>query len=86
MTALIKRAGVIARARVRPNASTSCGGPASICTQHGIPQPAAQGQLLSWLVGNDEPSTAVAAVHRLDLNGAPVATDNGNSSACKATT
>jgi hypothetical protein len=54
--------------------------------QHGIPQPAAQGQLLSRLVGNDGPSVDMAAVHRLDLNEAPGASDNGNSNVCKATT
>jgi hypothetical protein len=48
MTGSIAGAGVIVTVRVRSSVTVTCGGgPASVCTQHCVPQPAAQGQPLS---------------------------------------
>jgi hypothetical protein len=47
MTGSIAGAGVIVTVRVRPSVTVTCGGPANVCTQHCVPQPAAQGQPLS---------------------------------------
>jgi hypothetical protein len=47
MTGLIGTAAVMARAEVERSAIAPCCGAASICAQHCIPQPAAQGQPLS---------------------------------------
>lgn len=80
------KAGAVSVARTYLSASaiTTGGGPDSACAQHAMPQPAAQGQPVSWLPGGCEPSAAEA--QRLEANGLAAAIDNGNSSACSATT
>ncbi len=85
MTGAIAGAGGIALARVGASRIVTCGGRSSVGTQHCIPQPAAQGQPGSRPAGDGEPSTEVAAAHRLAVNG-PAATDKGNSKACSAIT
>ena len=86
MMGLSRRVGAIALACVKSNAAIPGWGAASICTQHCIPQLAAQGHPLSWPAGADERSTEAAAAHRLDVNGLPAATESGNSTACKVIT
>ena len=73
-------------ARVGASMIATCGGPKSDCTQHCVPQPAAQGQPPSWPAGGGELSVEAAAAHRLEWNGLPAATDSGSSKACSATT
>jgi hypothetical protein len=72
-------------AHVNAKAITTCGGGFSAVGQHCMPQPAAHGQLASWLAGGCEFSVDAAA-QILPLSEAPAATDNGSSNACNATT
>lgn len=61
-----------------------CGGPASACTLHCMPQPPAQGHPFWWLPGACELATEAPAEHRLKGNAPPATTDNGSSKACSA--
>ncbi len=79
-------AGVRMMACVRPGLPVAGGGLASVCTQHCMPQPAAQGQPLSWPAGACEAMSEAATAHRLDAKGLAAAIDSGNSKACNATT
>ncbi len=74
----------IAPARMSATTREICCGPLRAWTQHCIPQPAAQGQPVSWLAGDGELS--LDAAHRLLPGVPPTATENGSSKACSATT
>ncbi len=87
MTGSSAGAGVIVTARVTPQHDRiTCGGPANVCAQHCMPQPAAQGQPLSWPAGDVRAAVRDAAAHRLVAKGLAAAIDSGNSKACSATT